>query len=125
MGLKDKLTSPYVFGGSVLSYNNGKDIPINPLATKDSKLHATKDGENGYSIDGSFQPLIASQASKYNDGINWTQNWGGNNVPPPSEIDNEVTYDGKKYATNISNPTKYIDNNPFGKETLNQLNYKP
>ena len=125
MGLKDTLLSTYTAGGSTLSYNNGGVININPLATKDSKLHATKEGNNGYSIDGTFTKEILTQAAEYNDGINGTTEWGGNNLPYPSEIDNEVTYEGKKYTNNISNPTKYKDNNPFGKETDSQLKYKP
>jgi hypothetical protein len=125
MGLKDKLLSTYAVGGSTLSYNNGGVIGINPLATKDSKLHATKEGANGYSIDGSYTKEVLAQETKYNNSANGVYDWKGNGLPYPSEIDNEVTYEGKKYTNNISKPTKYQDNSPFGKEKDSQLNYKP
>lgn len=90
MGLLDKLT---LQGGSPLSYGNGTTLPINPLATQQSKLHA--DGNQpGYSLDGANFSTVNSNFQSYNDGVN-------NILPQPSQLD----LDGVT-------PTQYINNLP-------------
>lgn len=68
-------------GGSPLSKDNGSPIPppINPGATKQSKLHAF-DVIPGYSLDGNFKNPVAQAYAAYDDGV-------VNALPPPSEID--------------------------------------
>jgi len=51
MGLLDKLLNPNAVGGTKLTAYHGTTPPVNPLATKSSKLHA--DGSvAGYSLNG-------------------------------------------------------------------------
>tara|TARA_B100001113_G_C20768760_1_gene474269 strand:- start:128 stop:451 length:324 start_codon:yes stop_codon:yes gene_type:complete len=76
MGLLDKLTTE----GSDLSVNNGQQITPNPLSTVQSQLHATQDGNSGYSLDGTGENVVAQQYAQYNDGIS-------NPLPLPSQID--------------------------------------
>ena len=72
MGLLDKLTTQ----GSVLTAYDGKTPKVNPLATKQSKLHA--DGSQaGYSLDGSAASIVSADYTAYNDGYN-------NALPQPS-----------------------------------------
>ncbi len=75
MGLKDKLLNQ----GSVLSIANGAAVSVNPLATKQSKLHA--DGNlPGYSVNGANAQLVNSQYQQYVDGVT-------NILPQPSQLD--------------------------------------
>lgn len=76
--LLDKLQNQ---GGSPYSMDNGDPIPppINPGATKQSKLHAF-DVTPGYSLDGNFRPEVNQAATMYDDGV-------ANILPQPSQID--------------------------------------
>lgn len=88
MGLLDKLTKL----GSIFSAANGGPIAVNPLATKQSKLHA--DGTNpGYSLNGANQSTVNNSYQQYNDGA-------VNVLPQPTQLDKEQA------------PTKYTDNLP-------------
>jgi hypothetical protein len=89
MGLLDKLT----IQGSNLTPYDGATPKINPLATKQSQLHA--DGNQpGYSLDGSGTSIVTADYSAYNDGVN-------NALPQPSQLD-----------LNGKTPSKYLDNPP-------------
>ena len=89
MGLLDKLT----IQGSNLTPYDGTTPKINPLATKQSKLHA--DGNQpGYSLNGSATSIVTTDYTAYNDGYN-------NALPQPSQLD-----------LNGKTPSKYLDNPP-------------
>lgn len=89
MGLLDKLTTQ----GSRLTPYDGATPPTNPLATKQSKLHA--DGNQpGYSLNGSGAAVVTANYTAYNDGYN-------NALPRPSQLD----LNGKTLP-------KYSDNPP-------------
>ena len=89
MGLLDLLTNQ----GSNLTAYDGKTPTINPLATKQSKLHA--DGSQaGYSLDGSNKFLTNTDYQAYLDGV-------VNALPQPSQLD-----------LNGATPSKYLDNPP-------------
>ena len=89
MGLLDKLTTQ----GSNLTPYDGSTPKVNPLATKQSKLHA--DGNQpGYSLNGSAASIVTANYTAYNDGYN-------NALPRPSQLD-----------LNGKTPSKYLDNPP-------------
>jgi hypothetical protein len=89
MGLKDKLLNQ----GSVLSIADGAAVPVNPLATRQSKLHA--DGNlPGYSLNGANAQTVNSQYQQYVDGVT-------NILPQPSQLD-----------LNGTTPSQYINNLP-------------
>lgn len=89
MGLLDKLNNQ----GSVLTIYDGKTPKINPLATKQSQLHANGN-QPGYSLDGSNAIIVSTDYTAYNDGYN-------NALPQPSQLD-----------LNGKTPSKYLDNPP-------------
>ena len=90
MSLLKKLTTD----GSNLSKYDGAQPPVNPLSTKQSKLHA--DGTKpGYSLDGNNAASVISDYGNYDDGVN-------NSIPQPSQLD---FFNGKE-------PKKYINNLP-------------
>jgi hypothetical protein len=89
MGLLTKLTTD----GSNLSKHDGATPPINPLATKQSKLHADND-QPGYSLDGAGAAQVIRDYGNYEDGVN-------NAIPQPSILD-----------LNGRAPSKYLDNLP-------------
>jgi len=89
MGLLNKLTQQ----GSVLTPYDGKTPKINPLATKQSQLHANGN-QPGYSLDGSAAAIVTADYTAYNDGYN-------NALPKPSKLD-----------LNGKTPSKYLDNPP-------------
>jgi hypothetical protein len=75
MGLLNKLTTE----GSNLSKYDGAQPPVNPLATKQSKLHA--DGNQpGYSLNGNNASTVINDYGNYEDGVN-------NAIPQPSTLD--------------------------------------
>ena len=75
MGLLNKLTTE----GSNLSKYDGAQPPVNPLATKQSKLHA--DGNQpGYSLNGNNASTVINDYGNYEDGVN-------NDIPQPSTLD--------------------------------------
>jgi len=75
MGLLNKLTTE----GSNLSKYDGAQPPVNPLATKQSKLHA--DGNQpGYSLNGNNASTVINDYGNYEDGVN-------NTIPQPSTLD--------------------------------------
>ncbi len=77
MGLLDKLVNQ---GGSNLTAYDGKDPKINPLATKQSRMHADPSGVPSYSLDGSNFTFVNADYQMYEDGDN-------NNLPQPSQLD--------------------------------------
>jgi len=89
MGLLDKLTTQ----GSVLTAYDGATPKVNPLATKQSKLHANGN-QPGYSLDGSNASIVSNDYTAYDDGYN-------NALPQPSQLD-----------LNGTTPSKYLDNPP-------------
>jgi hypothetical protein len=75
MGLLDKLLTD----GSNYSKHDGAQPPVNPLATKQSKLHA--DGNQpGYSLNGNAASTVINDYGNYEDGVN-------NAIPQPSTLD--------------------------------------
>jgi len=90
MGLLDKLLN----GGSPLTPYNGTTPETNPLATKQSQLHADGAGEPGYSVNGGFFGSVNSAYQTYLDGTN-------NILPQPSQLD-----------LNGATPSQYIQNLP-------------
>jgi hypothetical protein len=76
MGLLTRLTTQ----GSSLSQHDGQQPPVNVLATQQSRLHADPSGQPGYSINGSYTPLVTTQYNDYEDGV-------VNPPPPPSTLD--------------------------------------
>ena len=91
MGLLDKLTKQ---GGTNLSIYDGTTPPVNPGATKQSKLHAFGNIA-GYSVNGTFASDVNSAYVQYNDGYN-------NALPQPSQLDrNGVIASNKKYLNNL------------------------
>lgn len=89
MGLLDKLTNK----DTVFTPYHGTTPKVNPLATKQSKLHA--DGSQaGYSLDGSAAGIVSADYTAYNDGYN-------NALPQPSQLD-----------LNGKTPARYLDNPP-------------
>jgi hypothetical protein len=89
MGLLDKLTTQ----GSNLTPYDGKTPKVNPLATKQSQLHANG-SQPGYSLNGSAAAIVSADYTAYNDGYN-------NALPQPSQLD-----------LNGKTPAKYLDNPP-------------
>ena len=89
MGLLDLLNNQ----GSNLTAYDGRTPKVNPLATKQSKLHA--DGNQpGYSLDGSNKTTVNTDFQSYLDGTI-------NQLPQPSQLD-----------LNGTSPSKYLDNPP-------------
>ena len=77
MGLLDKLQTQ----GSNLSVNNGQQLNSpNQLNTVMSPLHATNQGNAGYSLTGVNSVYVGNQYAAYNDGIT-------NALPAPSQLD--------------------------------------
>lgn len=106
MGLLNKLTTD----GSVYSLDNGATPRINPLAGKQSKLHA--DGSTpGYSLDGSDFTQVNASYQAYNDGVT-------NFLPQPSLLD----INGQRPTSPLSDPNTPSINNSFSRgEYLNNL----
>lgn len=102
--LQDRLVNQ---GGSPFSSDNGSPNPppINPGATKQSKLHAF-DAQPGYSLDGNFRPTVNQAYSEYDDGV-------VNALPQPSEID----LNGKLPLTPNRLATTAVINNTFVRGT--------
>jgi hypothetical protein len=94
MGLLDRLkTSP-----APLSVNNGATPPINPGATKQSKLHA--DGtQPSYSLNGSNFIDVNKAYVEYRDGYN-------NALPQPSQLDLNGS------TPKVAGKLPYLDNLP-------------
>jgi hypothetical protein len=76
MGLLNKLT---IQGSNLTPYDGGTP-KINPLATKQSALHADPSGQASYSLDGSNFPFVNANYQSYDDG-------DINVLPQPSELD--------------------------------------
>jgi hypothetical protein len=91
MGLLTKLTTD----GSNLSKHDGATPPVNPLATKQSPLHANGN-QPGYSLDGAGAAQVIRDYGNYEDGVN-------NAIPQPSLLD----LNGKR-------PSSYANNLPEG-----------
>jgi hypothetical protein len=87
MGLLEKFKTQ----GTGLSKYGANTPPVNPGATKESKLHAYGN-QPGYSLNGGFTPEVRDAYVAYNDGYN-------NALPQPSQLD----------LYNTSQITKYLD----------------
>jgi hypothetical protein len=107
MGLYDKLTQ----GGSPFSITgNGSTPSTNPLATKQSIMHAEGDVAS-YSLNGANFPIVNSQYQQYVDGV-------PNLLPQPSVLD----IDGINPKGPLKDPKTISLNNTFAKgEYLNNL----
>jgi hypothetical protein len=91
MGLFDLLS----INGSVLSTYDGATPPVNPLATRQSIMHADPSGKAGYSLDGADFPTVNKYYVQYD---NNDPRKGPNLLPRPSLLDlNGIT------------PPKYLD----------------
>lgn len=77
MGLLDKLITQ---GGSQYTTYDGKTPKVNPLATKQSQMHADQAGIPSYSLNGSNFPFVNADYQTYEDGDN-------NVLPQPSQLD--------------------------------------
>lgn len=75
MGLLDKFKTQ----GTGLSKYGANTPPVNPGATKESKLHAYGNTP-GYSLNGDFRAEVTDAYTAYNDGYN-------NALPQPSQLD--------------------------------------
>lgn len=75
MGLLDKFKTT----GTGFSRYGANTPPVNPGATKESKLHAYGN-QPGYSLNGGFTPEVRDAYAAYNDGYN-------NALPQPSNLD--------------------------------------
>jgi hypothetical protein len=95
MGLLDKLTTGQ---GTPFSVDNGKTPPINPGATKQSKLHADG-GQPSYSLNGSNFIDVNAAYNEYRDGV-------PNILPQPSRLD----LNGIKPV--VTGKLPYLDNLP-------------
>jgi hypothetical protein len=106
MGLLDMLTNQ----GTPLSYGNGNTPPTNPLATKQSTMHA--DGAApGYSLDGSDFSDVNNNYQQYNDG-------DPNFLPQPSGLD----INGQIPSVALNDPNTPSINNSFSQgQYLNNL----
>ncbi len=103
MGLNDTLLNQ----GSRYSKYDGQTPGINPLATRQSKLHGTqasvRGGAAGYSIDGAYQKEVSKYYAEYDDGDNL------NTLPRPSNYDiNGITPIGP-----LKDPSTISINNTF------------
>lgn len=100
MGLKDILLGP----GSALTAYDGKTPKINPLATKQSTMHAVKDTA-GYSISGNYSVQTNNDYQQYLDGaINF--------LPLPSRLD---AADGLTPSVALKDPNVNSINDSFKK----------
>jgi len=75
MGLLEKLKT----GGTGFSKYGVNTPPVNPGATKESKLHAFGNTP-GYSLNGDYRSEVTDAYVSYNDGYN-------NALPQPSQLD--------------------------------------
>ena len=75
MGLLDKFKT----GGTGFSKYGANTPPVNPGATKESKLHAYGNTP-GYSLNGEYRSEVTDAYVSYNDGYN-------NALPQPSQLD--------------------------------------
>jgi hypothetical protein len=81
MGLNDTLVNQ----GSRYSKYNGQTPNVNPLATRQSKLHGGAvelpgDSPSGYSINGAYRKEVTKYYAEYDDGV-------VNALPEPSNYD--------------------------------------
>ncbi len=112
MGLNDTLLNQ----GSRFSKYDGQTPSVNPLATRQSKLHGSVvelpgDTPAGYSINGAYQKEVSKYYAEYDDGV-------VNALPRPSEYDiNGIVPRGP-----LRDPNVIPINNTFVKgEYLNNL----
>ena len=75
MGLLDKFKT----SGTGFSKYGANTPPVNPGATKESKLHAYGNTP-GYSLNGDYRSEVTDAYVSYNDGYN-------NALPQPSQLD--------------------------------------
>jgi hypothetical protein len=75
MGLLDKFKT----SGTGFSKYGANTPPVNPGATKESKLHAYGNTP-GYSLNGDYKSEVTNAYVSYNDGYN-------NALPQPSQLD--------------------------------------
>tara|TARA_Y100000385_G_C13097104_1_gene642032 strand:- start:3038 stop:3403 length:366 start_codon:yes stop_codon:yes gene_type:complete len=96
MGILDLYTSVLNSTGQII----GKPSPV--ASSKDSKLHATKDGESGYSLNGDYSNIVNIINNTYNNG-------GAISIPSPSELD----INGKTPTTSLKDINIKDINNTF------------
>lgn len=84
MGLLDRFRKQ----GSNQSKYGVNTPPVNPLATKESKMHAFGNAE-GYSLNGAFNSTVTRDYNQYNDGVL-------NTLPQPSRLD--IKTQAEKYV---------------------------
>lgn len=107
MGLYDILLT----NGSKYTAFDGQDPKINPLATKQSKMHADAAGTPSYSLDGSNFQQVNSDYQEYLDD-------DANLLPFPSSLD----INGKTPTTALKDPSVSSINDSFSKgEYLSNL----
>jgi hypothetical protein len=91
MGIRSRLTQQattteaksYSPNGSIYAPNYIVDgaLPISKLVGDESPLHATRDGKEGYSLNGNNESDVRALYNEYDDGM-------GNALPPISTLDN-------------------------------------
>lgn len=101
MGLLDKLINQ---GGSKYTTWDGADPKVNPLATKQSIMHADPSGVPSYSLNGSNFSFVNADYQMYEDGDN-------NQLPQPSELD----INGVTPLSALKDPGVSSINNSFSK----------
>ena len=114
MGLQDRLITQ----GSAFSNNNGGTNQTLGGASKQSKLHATPNGDPGYSLDGSNFSEVNNSYQEYSDGI-------PNPLPSPSTLDingtkptSPLSAPGATTLNNTFQNGTYRDNLPAGAQTF-------
>ena len=100
MSLKNLLLGP----GSAYTAYDGKTPKINPLATKQSTMHAVNNTA-GYSISGDYAQQTNADYQQYLDGVI-------NFLPQPSVLD---AADGKLPTTALKDPNTQSINDSFKK----------
>ena len=107
MGLLDKL----IQGGSQFTVWDGATPAVNPLATKQSKMHADQSGEPSYSLNGKNFTSVNQDYQSYLDG-------DINALPQPSQLD----INGAIPTAPLKDPLVSSVNNSFSKgEDLKNL----
>lgn len=78
-------------------------LPTNKLAGDDSPLHASKDGKEGYSLNGNGEADITVLYNAYDDGV-------ANTLPKPSTYDD--TNNDPNFVPTYNPTKKYEDYHP-------------
>jgi len=90
------------------NYVVNNPYPQNPLSTISSSLHADREGNPGYSLNGAGLSEVQKLYNEYDDGSTYT-------LPPSSDLDNpQATYytdlqTGDKVTVLYTSKNKYLD----------------